>query len=69
MESIVLETEGQRRKLAELHKKMLSAHNEFEAGEARRMSEPVWYLIPAFMLLLWRFFFRKSEKKARFSGI
>lgn len=67
--SIVLETEGQRRKLAELHKKMLSAHNEFEAGEARRMSEPVWYLIPAFMLLLWRFFFRKSEKKKRFSGI
>lgn len=43
--SIVLETEAQRRKLDELHKQMLRAVNELDAGEPVRMSEPWLYLI------------------------
>ncbi len=43
--SIVLETEAQRRKLAELHKQMLRAVNEPDAGEPVRMSEPWVYLL------------------------
>lgn len=43
--SIVLETEAQRRKLAELHKQMLKAANELDAGEPMRMSEPWLYFL------------------------
>ena len=52
--SIVLETEAQRRKLAELHQQMLKAVNELDAGEPVRMSEPWVYmlLIAAFAVML-----------------
>lgn len=43
--TIVLETEAQRRKLAELHKQMLKAANELDAGEPVRMSEPWLYFL------------------------
>lgn len=43
--TIVLETEAQRRKLAELHKQMLRAANELDAGEPVRMSEPWLYFL------------------------
>lgn len=43
--SIVLETEAQRRKLAELHQQMLKATNELDAGDPVRMSEPWVYLL------------------------
>lgn len=51
--SIVLETEAQRRKLAELHQQMLKAANELDAGEPVRMSEPWVYmlLIAAFAVM------------------
>ena len=51
--SIVLETEAQRRKLAELHQQMLKAVNELDAGEPVRMSEPWVYmlLIAAFAVM------------------
>ena len=43
--TIVLETEAQRRKLAELHRQMLKAANELDAGEPVRMSEPWLYFL------------------------
>lgn len=67
--SIVLETEGQRRLLTELHKKMLNAVNELDRGNEPRMSEP-WGLI-AFALLFFcfKFFSRRREKKKQLPGI
>lgn len=51
--SIVLETEAQRLKLAELHSKMLSARNELDTGERPRMSEPSLFLLLILILPLW----------------
>jgi Vault protein inter-alpha-trypsin domain len=55
--SIVLETEAQRRKLAELHKKMLDARNQLDTGEQPRMSEP-WSFVAIALVFgvyaLWR---------------
>ncbi len=55
--SIVLETEAQRRKLAELHKKMLNARNQLDSGEQPRMSEPWSFVVIALVFgcyTLWR---------------
>lgn len=43
--SIVLETEAQRRRLAELHQKMLDARNQLDTGEVPRMSEPWGFVL------------------------
>ncbi len=51
--SIVLETEAQRLKLAELHKKMLSARNELDTGERPRMSEPGLLLLLLLIVPAW----------------
>lgn len=63
--SIVLETEAQRRKLAELHKKTLTARHELDTGEQPRMSEPWAYV---FLVIPILFFLRRGKKK-RISGI
>ncbi len=51
--SIVLETEAQRLKLSELHKKMLHAKNELDTGEKARMSEPSSLLLLLLILPVW----------------
>lgn len=54
--SIVLETEAQRRRLAELHKKNLHARNQLDTGERPRMSEPWFFMIAVglfFIILGW----------------
>lgn len=62
--SVVLETEAQRRKLDELHKQMLKAVGELDAGEPVRMSEPWLYmLVFAVGFLLYRRW-RLSRSKA-----
>lgn len=45
--SIVLETEAQRRRLAELHRKLLTARNQLDAGNEPRMSEPLLFFLAA----------------------
>lgn len=58
--SIVLETDAQRRRLAELHKKTLNARHELDTGEQPRMSEPWTYLLLAIPVL---FFLGRGKKK------
>lgn len=50
--SIVVETEAQRRKLAEMHKKTLASQHELEIGDRPRMSEPAAWLILLLLLPL-----------------
>jgi hypothetical protein len=61
--SIVLETEAQRLKLSELHKKMLSAKNELDTGERARMSEPSTWLMLLLLLPVW--YLRQRLRKRR----
>ena len=61
--SIVLETEAQRLKLSELHKKMLNAKNELDTGERARMSEPSSLFMLLLLLPAW--FMRKKVRKFR----
>ncbi|AFM11429.1 MSEP-CTERM sorting domain-containing protein [Turneriella parva] len=61
--SIVLETEAQRLKLSELHKKMLNAKNELDTGERARMSEPSSWLLLVLLLPAW--FMRKKMRRTR----
>lgn len=52
--SIVLETEAQRRRLTELHRRLLTARNQLDIGNEPRMSEPLLFFIAAgifFMVL------------------
>jgi hypothetical protein len=58
--SIVLETEAQRRKLAELHKKMLNARNQLDTGEQPRMSEPWGFIFVALAFLVFVIFYRRA---------
>lgn len=66
--SIVLETEAQRRKLTDLHKKMLNARNQLDTGEQPRMSEPWTFILISVLvlfLLAWRYS-REYHARAEF---
>ncbi|HNE18259.1 MAG TPA: MSEP-CTERM sorting domain-containing protein [Turneriella sp.] len=68
--SIVLETEAQRRKLAEMNQRTLKSQHELETGNRMRMSEPTTALL---LLLLLPFLVRRlgggnSLKKNDLSG-
>jgi hypothetical protein len=62
--SIVLETEAQRRRLAELHKKMLHARNQLETDERPRMSEPAFFIIAAGLFFIFLGWLRWRREKA-----
>lgn len=61
--SIVLETEAQRRKLAEMHKRTLNARNELDTGDRPRMSEPRLWLMLAVLMPLLAWFERRREHR------
>lgn len=65
--SIVLETEAQRRRLAELHKKMLHARNQLDTGNEPRMSEPAFFIIAAGLFFIFLGWLRWRREKALLS--